>query len=72
MAKLIECQRCGRPMKPARGDRPRKWCSQSCRQRDYEQRKGVPMGRSPQGSQDGAVATERAIRGRGEARRRDE
>lgn len=36
------CGQCGRRMPPQKRGRPRKWCSQQCRQLAYEERNGLP------------------------------
>lgn len=35
------CSRCGDSMPPQKAGRPRKWCSQQCRQSAYEERHGL-------------------------------
>ena len=35
------CQRCGDPLPPQKAGRPRRWCSQQCRQSAYEERHGL-------------------------------
>lgn len=35
------CERCGSRMPPQKRGRPRRWCSQQCRQSAYEERHGV-------------------------------
>lgn len=42
------CERCGERMPPQKRGRPRRWCSQQCRQSAYEERKGVPSWRESQ------------------------
>jgi len=41
-----ECTYCGAEFNPSEGERrPRMYCSRSCRQREYERRKGLKPGR---------------------------
>jgi hypothetical protein len=35
------CERCGKRMPPQKRGRPRRWCSQQCRQSAYEERHGL-------------------------------
>ena len=35
------CERCGSRMSPQKRGRPRRWCSQQCRQSAYEERHGL-------------------------------
>jgi hypothetical protein len=42
------CERCGKRMPPQKRGRPRRWCSQQCRQSAYEERKGIPSWRESQ------------------------
>src|SRR4051794_21553310 len=42
------CERCGERMPPQKRGRPRRWCSQQCRQSAYEERKGIPSWREKQ------------------------
>lgn len=35
------CERCGSRMPPQKRGRPRRWCSQQCRQSAYEERNGL-------------------------------
>ncbi|MCW2497286.1 hypothetical protein [Jatrophihabitans sp.] len=42
------CERCGERMPPQKRGRPRRWCSQQCRQSAYEERKGIPSWRDNQ------------------------
>ena len=35
------CERCGSRMPPQKRGRPRRWCSQQCRQSAYEERRGL-------------------------------
>ena len=35
------CERCGSRMPPQKRGRPRRWCSQQCRQSAYEERHGL-------------------------------
>ena len=38
---LRTCQRCGLPLPPQKSGRPRRWCSQQCRQAAYEELHGL-------------------------------
>jgi hypothetical protein len=40
-AKPRLCERCGKRMPPQKRGRPRRWCSQQCRQSAYEERHGL-------------------------------
>ncbi len=42
------CERCGKRMPPQKRGRPRKWCSQQCRQSAYEERNGLPSWKDQQ------------------------
>ncbi len=42
------CERCGKRMPPQKRGRPRKWCSQQCRQSAYEARNGLPSWKDQQ------------------------
>lgn len=35
------CEGCGSPLPPQKTGRPRRWCSQQCRQTGYEERNGL-------------------------------
>lgn len=40
-SKPRQCERCGKRMPPQKRGRPRRWCSQQCRQSAYEERHGL-------------------------------
>lgn len=42
------CERCGKRMPPQKRGRPRRWCSQQCRQSAYEERHGLQSWRDKQ------------------------
>ena len=48
LVKPRTCERCGKRMPPQKRGRPRKWCSQQCRQLAYEQRNGLPSWKDQQ------------------------
>ena len=68
------CERCGSRMPPQKRGRPRRWCSQQCRQSAYEERHGLESWKDKQPkirdlSDVVEVAQERAAR-RGAGRQR--
>ena len=47
------CGRCGKRMPPQKRGRPRRWCSQQCRQSAYEERHGLESWKDKQPKVDG-------------------
>ena len=63
------CERCGKRMPPQKRGRPRRWCSQQCRQSAYEERHGLESWKDKQPKVDNLsdvieAAQERAARQR--------
>ncbi len=62
------CARCGDPMPPQKAGRPRKWCSQQCRQLAYEERHGLESWKDKQPKVDALSDVVEVVQERGAKR----
>ena len=64
------CGRCGSRMPPQKRGRPRRWCSQQCRQSAYEERHGVESWKDTQPTINDVADAVEVAQSRGAERRR--